>query len=260
MTRPIALVTGASIGIGKELAAQLAQQGHDLILVARNEAKLQEVAAELKQAHGASSTVIAADLGVAGSAQKLFDAIKAKGLAVEVLVNNAGFGLKGRFVKLSLTEQQEMIQLNITTLTELCWLFGRDMAARGKGRILNVGSVGSFQPGPEFGVYAATKAYVLSLSEAIDAELREQGVNVTALCPGAVLTNFHARASNDSKLLLATAMQPEPVARAGLRALFGKRPVVIPGLLNWIAIFSVRLTPRRLVTAVSYALIGRSPA
>ncbi|MFZ5723447.1 MAG: SDR family NAD(P)-dependent oxidoreductase [Pseudomonadota bacterium] len=259
MARPVALVTGASIGIGKEIAARLAREGHDLILVARSADKLLAVAEELQKKHGATSTVIAADLGQPGSAQKLFDAVQAKHLVVDVLVNNAGFGLKGRFVKLSLAEQQEMIQLNITTLTELCWLFGRDMAARGRGRILNVGSVGSFQPGPEFGVYSATKAYVLSFSEAIDAELRSQGVNVTALCPGAVLTNFHARASNESKILLATAMQAEPVARAGVRALFGKRPVVIPGLLNRIAIFSVRLMPRRVVTGVSYLLIGRSP-
>lgn len=259
MARPVALVTGASIGIGKELAAQLAQEGHDLILVARSESKLNDVAAELKQKYGAGSTVIAADLGKPGSGQALFDAVKAKGLQVDVLVNNAGFGLKGRFIKLSLAEQMEMIQLNISTLTELCWLFGRDMATRGKGRILNVGSVGSFQPGPEFSVYSATKAYVLMLSEGIDAELRGQGVNVTALCPGAVLTEFHARANNDSKLLLATAMKPEPVARAGIRALFAGKPVIIPGLLNWLAIFSVRLTPRRVVTAVSYLLIGRSP-
>lgn len=260
MSRPVALVTGASIGIGREIAILLAQQGHDLVLVARSEGKLHELAAELKQGHGASGTVIAADLGRAGSAQALFDAVQSKGLAVDVLVNNAGFGLKGRFVKMSLAEQQEMIQLNVTTLTELCWLFGRDMAARRRGRILNVGSIASFEPGPEFAVYSATKAYVLSMSEAIDAELREQGVNVTTLCPGAVLTNFHDRASNDSKLLLATAMQPQPVARAGLRALFAGRPVVIPGWLNWLAAFTVRLTPRRLVTKVSYLMIGKSPA
>lgn len=260
MSRPVALVTGASIGIGREMALLLAQQGHDLVLVARGEAKLNELAAELKQKHGANGTVIALDLGRAGSAQALFDAVKAKGIAVDVLLNNAGFGLKGRFVKLSLAEQQEMIQLNVTTLTELCWLFGRDMATRGQGRILNVGSIASFEPGPEFAVYSATKAYVLSFSEAIDAELRVKGVNVTALCPGAVLTNFHDRANNDSKLLLATAMKPEPVARAGLRALFSGQPVVIPGLINWIAAFTVRLTPRRVVTAVSYLMIGRSPA
>lgn len=258
MDRPVALVTGASIGIGRELAVQLAQEGHDLVLVARSEEKLAEVAADLKTRFGAASTVLAADLARPGSAQGLFDAVRERGITVDVLVNNAGFGLKGRFLKLSLAEQQEMIQLNLTTLTELCWLFGRDMASRGRGRILNVGSVGSFQPGPEFSVYSATKAYVLMLSEGIDAELRSQGVNVTALCPGAVLTEFHARAKNDSKLLLATAMKPEPVARAGLRALFRRRPVVVPGLVNALAIFSVRLMPRRLVTAVSYLLIGRS--
>jgi short-subunit dehydrogenase len=260
MARPVALVTGASIGIGREIVLQLAQGGHDLVLVARSEGKLNELAAELKQNYGAASTVISSDLGKAGSAQALYDAVKARGIKVDVLINNAGFGLKGRFVKLSLAEQQEMIQLNITTLTELCWLFGRDMATRNNGRILNVGSVASFQPGPEFGVYSATKAYVLSFSEAIDAELREKGVNVSTLCPGAVLTNFHDRANNDSKLLLATAMKPAPVARAGLKAMFASRPVVIPGLINWIAAFAVRITPRWLVTKVSYLMIGKSPA
>ena len=257
MTRPVALVTGASMGIGADMARELATRGHDLVLVARSEQKLQALAAEL-QAHGAACTVIAQDLGRPGSAQALFDAVQAKGIRVEVLVNNAGFGLKGPFTRLALAEQQEMIQLNVTTLTELCWLFGRDMAARGRGHILNVGSVASFQPGPEFSVYSATKAFVLIFSESLDAELRPQGVNVTALCPGAVHTNFHDRASNDSKLLLATAMASPPVARAGIDALLGRRPVVIPGFINWLAIFLVRLTPRRLVTKVSYALIGRS--
>ena len=258
MKRPVALVTGASIGIGREIAVLLAQQGHDLVLAARSTDKLEALAAELRAQYGAASTVITTDLGRPGSAQALFDAVTARGIHVDVLVNNAGFGLKGRFLGLSLAEQQEMIQLNISSLTELSWLFGRAMAQRGHGRILNIGSIASFQPGPEFTVYAATKAYVLSFSEALDAELRPQGVNVTALCPGAVQTNFHDRAGNDSKLLLATIMPVAPVARAGVRALFAGRPVVIPGWLNRLAVFAVRFTPRRLVTAVSYRMIGRS--
>ncbi len=260
MKRPLALVTGASLGIGREFALQLAQQGYDLVLAARSAEKLQQLADELKQQYGASSTVIAIDLGKTGSAHTLYAAAQTRGLQVDVLVNNAGFGLKGRFAKMTLPEQMEMIQLNISTLTELCWLFGNDMAARRHGRILNVGSVASFEPSPEFAVYAATKAYVLSFSEAIDAELREKGVRVTALCPGAVRTNFHARANNDSKLLLAASMDAAPVAAAGLRALFADRPVVVPGLINKVVVLSVRFTPRWLVTKISYLLIGKSPA
>lgn len=257
MTRPVALVTGASMGIGADIAREFARRGHDLVLVARNEQKLNALAAELKSM-GANSTVIALDLGKAGAAQKLYDTVRSQPLVVETLVNNAGFGLKGRFIKLPMEEQSEIVQLNIVTLTELCWLFGRDMAARGFGRILNVASVAAFQSGPEFSVYAATKAYVLILSESLDAELRSQGVNVTALCPGVVNTHFHARAKNDSKLLLATAMDSKPVAVAAVRALFDCKPVVVPGLLNFMAIQAVRFLPRRLVTAVSYILVGRS--
>lgn len=257
MTRPVALVTGASMGIGADIAREFARQGCDLVLVARSEPKLNELAAELKGL-GANSTVIALDLAQPGAAQQLYDAVIARGIAVDSLANNAGFGLKGPFVKLSLTEQQEMMQLNVVTLTELCWLFGRDMAGRGKGHILNVASVAAFQSGPEFSVYAATKAYVLVLSESIDAELRPQGVNVTALCPGVVSTYFHTRAKNDSKLLLATAMDSKPVAAEAVRALMAKQPVVIPGLVNQMAVSMVRFLPRKVVTAASYLLVGRS--
>jgi short-subunit dehydrogenase len=257
MSRPVALITGASMGIGADIAREFARRGHDLVLVARSEQKLNELAAELKS-FGANSTVIAHDLGKPGAAQRLYDAVRAQSVVVESLVNNAGFGLKGRFVKLPMDEQGEIVQLNIVTLTELCWLFGRDMAARGIGRILNVASVAAFQSGPEFSVYAATKAYVLILSESLDAELRSQGVNVTALCPGVVRTHFHARAKNDSKLLLATAMGSQPVAAAAVRALMDGKPVVIPGIVNFLAIQIVRVLPRRLVTAVSYLLVGRS--
>lgn len=257
MTRPVALVTGASMGIGADIAREFARRGHDLVLVARNEQKLNALAAELKSL-GASSTVVVLDLGKPGAAQKLYDTVRAQPIVVETLVNNAGFGLKGRFIRLPINEQSEIVQLNIVTLTELCWLFGRDMAARGFGRILNVASVAAFQSGPEFSVYAATKAYVLILSESLDAELRAQGVNVTALCPGVVNTEFHARAKNDSKLLLSTAMDSKPVAAAAVRALIECRPVVVPGLINFMAIQIVRFLPRRLVTAVSYFLVGRS--
>jgi len=257
MKRPVALVTGASMGIGADMAREFALRGYDLILVARSQEKLQTLADELKKT-GASCTVLAMDLAQTNAAQSLYDAVNAKGLVVDALVNNAGFGTKGRFVTLPLEGQHEMLQLNIVTLTDLCWLFGRDMAQRGSGHILNVASVAAFQSGPEFSVYAATKAYVLILSESLDAELRPQGVNVTALCPGVVDTNFHARANNKSKLLLATASKPQPVARAAVDALLQKKPVIIPGVINVLAIATVRLLPRAWVTRVSYLLVGRS--
>lgn len=257
MKRPVALVTGASMGIGADIAREFAARGYDLILVARSQPALQQLADELGRS-GAACTVMAMDLARPGSARALYDAVAGAGLTVDALVNNAGFGLKGRFIALPLDEQHDMLQLNIVTLTELCWLFGRDMAQRGRGQILNVASVAAFQSGPEFSVYAATKAYVLILSESLDAELRAQGVNVTALCPGVVDTNFHARANNQSRLLLATASTPQPVARAAVDALLQKKPVIIPGIVNVLAIVMVRLLPRTWVTRVSYTLVGRS--
>ena len=249
------LITGASMGIGLEMARDLASRCKHLILVARSADALEALAEELRAAHGVQVTVIALDLGVPGAAQALY--ARTQALQVDALINNAGFGLKGGFVDLPLDDQQRMLQLNIQTLTDLCHLYGKDMAARGHGRIQNVASVAAFQPGPNMAVYCATKAYVLSFSEALDAELRARGVRVSALCPGAVDTAFHAVAKTDSKVMQAMAMAPQPVARAGVQALLSGRRIVIPGVMNWLMVFFVRWMPRCAVTTVAGRVIGR---
>jgi len=256
MTRPVALITGASMGIGLELAAQFARHGHDLILVARSESKLKELATELKRKHQAESTVIAMDLAEPGAAKSLFEQVNGLGLIVSVLANNAGYGITQAFVDSSFEVQMGMVNLNITALTELCYLFGRGMADRGDGRIINVASIAAFQPGPMMSVYAASKAYVLMLSEGLDVELSPRGVHVTALCPGAVDTNFWDVAGNrGNQLLLRTSMGPAKVAAVGVSALMRGKAVVIPGLLNRLAVFAVRMAPRWLVARISLVLI-----
>lgn len=254
--RHTVLITGASMGIGRDMALDLARQAEHLILVARSETALEQLAKRLEAEQGVKSTVIVMDLAQADAAERLYRQVADLGLVVDVLVNNAGFGLKGEFLSLSLTGQQQMMQLNMGTVTALCHLFGQDMVRRGGGRILNVASVAAFQPGPLMAIYCATKAFVLSLSEALDTELRSKGVRVTALCPGAVDTHFHTVAKNDSKLVLGMAMQPEPVAREAVRGLWRGRRVVIPGWLNRLSVFSVRLMPRRWVAGIAYRLIA----
>lgn len=254
--RQTVLITGASMGIGRDMALELAEQVGHLILVARSQEALRQLATRLEAEQGVKTTVIALDLAQPDAAETLYRQVSELGLRVDVLVNNAGFGLKGEFLALPLSDQQRMMQLNMGTLTALCHLFGQDMVRRGEGRILNVASVAAFQPGPLMAIYCATKAFVLSLSEALDTELRPKGVRVTALCPGAVDTHFHTVAKNDSKLLLGMAMQPEPVAREAVRGLLHGRRVVIPGWLNRLSVFSVRLMPRRWVAGIAYRLIA----
>ncbi|WP_097458915.1 SDR family NAD(P)-dependent oxidoreductase [Mangrovitalea sediminis] len=250
------LITGASMGIGRDMALDLARRANHLILVARSEEALQQLATRLRTERNVEATVIALDLAQPDAADTLYQKVQALGLEVDVLVNNAGFGLKGAFMELPLADQQRMMQLNMGALTSLCYLFGRDMVRRGGGRILNVASVAAFQPGPLMAIYCATKAFVLSLSEALDTELRSQGVRVTALCPGAVDTHFHTVAKNDSKLLLGMAMQPAPVAKEAVRGLWRGQRIVIPGWMNRLTVFSVRLMPRRWVAGIAYRLIA----
>jgi len=248
-----ALITGASMGIGKDIARQLASEVGHLVLVARNEQALNALAEELAGAEGVRTTVIAMDLARPEAGAELHE--KARDLGVDLLVNNAGFGLKGPFLELPLDQQQAMLQLNMATLTDLCHRFGTDMAERGRGQILNVASVAGFQAGPLMAVYCATKAYVLSLSEALDVELAPRGIRVTALCPGAVDTNFHKVAGTQSRLILDTAMASEPVARAAVRGLKRRKRVVVPGWMNVASVFSVRLLPRRAVNGIARKMI-----
>ncbi len=252
----LVLITGASSGIGAELARVCARARHDLVLVARSREALEALAEELARAYGIAAHVMAQDLGVAGAAAKLHGEVRARGLVVEILVNNAGFGLMGDFVSLSAERQREMIALNVTALTELCQLFGADMAALGEGKILNVASVAAFSPGPLMAVYFATKAYVLSLSVALDAELSGRGVSVFCLCPGPTETRFSQTASAaKTKLFARGPMSAARVAEGAYAALTRKDRVVILGLKNRLIAFMTRLVSRPFAARVTQKLL-----
>lgn len=246
---PLACITGASGGIGAEFARLLAAEGHDLILVARSEEKLARLKVDLEQAHQITCHVITADLAAPDAAAKLVAEMDQRGLAIDVLINNAGFGMYGTFLEIDLAPQQEMINLNVVALTELTHLVARGMISRGTGRILNVGSIAAFQPVPVVAVYGATKAFVLSFSEALANELAGTGVTVTCLCPGPTATGFQDRASMHGSRHFQgrKVMEARTVARIGWTAAKRGKPLVIPGLWNWLLTFSVRISPRRLV-------------
>lgn len=248
-TAILALITGASSGIGRELAKLFAADGHDLVLVARRGEELQKLAEELKKRKPISIHIVPLDLGEPSAPQKLFDKLASKQLAIDVLVNNAGFGLLGKFHEADLGKMLAMIQLNATALTHLTGLFLPSMIARGSGRILNVASTAAFQPGPLMAVYYATKAYVLSFSEAIGEELRGTGVTVTSLCPGPTKTEFGETAGMQGTKLFEgpNVLSVERVARDGFRACMKGRRLVVPGLLNTLLIGGSRFLPRGLV-------------
>jgi short-subunit dehydrogenase len=244
------LITGASGGIGYELARLFARDHHDLILVARSADKLGQVASEL-QPHGITVKTFALDLAQPMAPRFLFDQLQ--GQAVDVLINNAGFGAFGEFATMREEEILGQIHLNITALTQLTRLFLPAMVARRSGRIMNIASTAGFQPGPLMAVYYATKAYVISFSEAIANELQNTGVTVTCFCPGATHTGFASRAGNDQSRLFKKlgAMQADKVALDGYRALLEGRTLAISGLHNWLVAESTRFGPRKLVTAIS---------
>jgi uncharacterized protein len=246
------LITGASGGIGYELAKLFARDHHDLVLVARSADKLARVAAEL-QGHGVTVKSIALDLATPLAPKFLFDQLRGEGLTVNILVNNAGFGAFGEFARMSEEDILGQINLNITALTELTRLFLPPMLARNSGRIMNVASTAGFQPGPLMAVYYATKAYVISFSEAIANELRKSGVTVTCFCPGATHTGFAQRAGTEKSRLFKRlgAMSAEKVALDGYRALMQGRTLAISGAHNWLVAESTRFAPRRMITAIS---------
>lgn len=250
--RKTALITGASFGIGLELARIFAREGHNLVLVARSADKLRQLASELEKAHGTRSLILATDLTDPGASAYVLDQTTRANITVDILVNNAGFGQYGRFVDNDLEECLRQIQLNVTTLTHLTRLYLPEMIERKAGRILNVASTAAFQPGPLMAVYFATKAYVLHFSEAISNELAGTGVTVTCLCPGATATEFHKRANaTNMRLLKMGSMDAHTVAEDGYRALMAGKPVIISGFKNWLVAQSVRFSPRRLVTAIT---------
>lgn len=251
--RPAALVTGASSGIGLELARLLAADGHDLVLVARDAARLEKIAGHLAAAHRIECAVVARDLADPEGPEDVLREIARRRTEVDVLINNAGFGVYGPFASTDLREELGMIRVNVSAVTALAKGVLPGMLDRGHGRILNVSSTAAFQPGPLMAVYYATKAYVLSFSEAIANELAGSGVTVTALCPGPTVTEFQKRAGvGETRLFRGPLVQDAAaVARAGYRGMLRGRRVVVPGVANRLLVQALRVTPRRLATAVT---------
>jgi short-subunit dehydrogenase len=254
-----AVVTGASSGIGLELARLLARDGYDLVLVARSVEKLDAIGAELAGRHGIRSRTVGVDLASPDAPGAVAETLKQAAVQVDVLVNNAGYGLVGPFAQTDLTTELRMIQVNVTALTHLTKLLLPGMLARRRGRILNVASTAGFVPGPFMAVYYATKAYVISFSEALTEELRGTGVTATVLCPGATRTEFQAVAGmHDARLFRGPwVMDAATVARLGYDGLMQGKAIVITGLFNRLLPQLARLSPRWALTRVARLLNER---
>ncbi len=259
MANGTALITGASGGIGYELAKLFANDHYNLVLVARSSGKLSQFADELQRQFGISARPVVMDLSEPSSSQKIFDQLRTEGIAVDVLVNNAGFGVSGLFAEIPLEESLGQIQLNITALTALTRLFLAPMLSRKSGKIMNVASTAGFQPGPLMAIYYATKAYVISFSEALANEVGGSGVTVTCFCPGATDTGFQKRAAIEESALFRKLrpMDAKTVAADGYRALMAGKTLAISGFRNWLVAESVRFAPRKMVTAISRKLVEK---
>ena len=248
--KPVALITGASAGLGVEFARQLSKRGDRLVLVARRKERLDELAKELGNARA-----VAIDLSKKDSAAKLMADVDSNGETVELLVNNAGFGLIGRFADLDATREREMIDLNVGALMDLCRAVAPAMIERKSGGILNVASTAAFQPGPKMAVYFATKAFVLSLSEALHEELRPHGIKVSCLCPGPTRTEFGDVAGfGGNGLFDRVAMEADQVVEVGLKGLEANDAVVIAGWMNKVTAASTRFAPRSVVRKIAGAI------
>jgi uncharacterized protein len=247
-TNPIALITGASSGIGLELAKLFARDSHDLALVARNHDALSKIAEELRQKYGVQVKCCTKDLSVSSTPDEIYDALQTEGGNIDVLVNNAGFGWRGEFADMNPADALEMIQVNITSLTHLTRMLLPGMISRKRGKIMNVASTAAFQPGPLMSTYYASKAYVLSFSLALSEELKGTGITVTALCPGPTATEFGKRAGFANEKILGglLSMDASAVALQGYKGLMKGRPLVITGWKNWLGTQIVRLLPRTL--------------
>jgi short-subunit dehydrogenase len=251
-TRTTALITGASTGIGRSLARVFARQGHDLAITARHEEPLQTLKQELTAAFTVNVHTAIADLSAPDGAALLRDDLDRAGVTVDVLVNNAGVGVFGDFPKTDLAEELRLIQLNVSSLVALTKYYLPGMIARRRGRILHVASTAAFLPGPHMSVYYASKAFVLSFSDATADEVRDTGVTISVLCPGPTTSNFQARARMErSRLVQGTMMDADTVAEAGYRGLMRGTRVIIPGLMNRVVPVAVRLLPRGIMTAIS---------
>jgi len=246
----VALVTGASAGLGVEFARQLSKRGYRLVLAARRKERLDELAKELGNARA-----VAVDLSKSNAAARLMTDVQANGETVDLLVNNAGFGLIGRFAEVDAKRERQMIDLNVGALTDLCRAVAPAMIERGSGAILNVASTAAFQPGPKMAVYFATKAFVLSLSEALHEELKPHGIRVSCLCPGPTRTEFGDVAGfGGNGLFDRVAMTADKVVEIGLKGLDANRAVVVAGWLNKVGAASTRFAPRPVIRKIAGAI------
>ena len=252
-----ALVTGASSGIGKEIARVLAKRGFNLVLIARSVDKLQTVSEEIENTYGVNCYIVNADLSISGAAEAIFNRVKSLGVHIDVLVNDAGFGKFGDFYKFDLDTYKRMIHLNVLTLTELTYLFGKEMIKNKRGWILNIASTAAFQPIPNFAVYAATKAYVKNFSNALYYQMRGKGVVVSTLCPGPTRTNFGQTAETIGTHMFNPSglMDPGRVAEIGLKGLFMGKVCIIPGFFNNILAFLAKIFPLGIVMFVTNKVV-----
>ncbi|MCB2378779.1 SDR family oxidoreductase [Hymenobacter sp. BT635] len=246
----VALITGAASGIGQELAHLLAKDQYELVLVDQDTAGLQHFADHLRSVHNITPTLITQELSQPDAAQRVYDAVRAKGIQVDILINDAGFGEYGPFLESDVARNVAVVQTNITALIELTYLFGRDMVQRGKGRILQLASTAAYTPSPKMAVYSASKSFVLSFSEALYKELQDTGVTVTALCPGATDTNFFERAgAENTNAAHGDLADPKVVAKDGYEALMKGEMRVISGITNKVQAMLSNITPDGLVAA-----------
>ena len=255
-----ALITGASNGIGLELARTHASKGGDLVLVARNKSKLDELKTELEKQFKVSVYTIGKDLSETNAAQEIFDETKKQNIHVDYLINNAGFGDFGMFVETDWKKELQMINLNITTMTHFTKLYLQDMIKRRSGKIMNVASTAAFQSGPTMAVYCATKAYVLSFTEAVSNEVSDKGITITALCPGATETGFQAAGGMEESELFKGKKLPtaKEVAEYGYTSMIKGKTVAIHGIMNYIMSNSIRFIPRAMVLKVSRKLLDKA--
>jgi uncharacterized protein len=256
--RQTALVTGASSGIGEAIARRLAGEGMDLVLVARTHHALQALAETLAQQHKVRVTPLQADLSKPGCGEALRSEITSRGIAIDVLINNAGVGTYGLFERIAAQAERDEVAINVMAVVDLTHAFVPDMLRRRRGVVLNIASTAAFQPGPYMAVYSASKAFVLSFSEALWAEYRERGVHVTALCPGAVDTGFIARLGDPTvrqTRVFSSTHSVEKVAQDALLALRGTAPSRIVGMKNWFLTQSSRFSPRAITARISGSLL-----
>lgn len=244
-----ALITGATSGLGYEFVKLFAKDGYHLILIARNKQKLEQIKQSFQNV-----TIIVKDLSTPNAGKEVFEEVDNQGMTIDVLVNNAGFGLLGYFDELDIQRQAAMIQLNVVSLTELTYYFLTKMKQKNQGKILNIASTAAFQPGPLMAVYYATKTYVLSFSEALVEELSDSAVTVTTLCPGPTKTNFAAVANVEGTKMFSQPMNSEIVAKQGYNALMSGKRVVIPGGLNKMGAYAAKLLPRSLAAKVAKSI------